>query len=58
MWEMVKRWRECGELWALTERKAAATKLDGNKFLRKEENNKLDQNKSKDRVQNRTSGNI
>ena len=47
MWEMVKRWRECGELWTLTERKAADTKLDGNKFLRKEAktktNNRLDQ---------------
>lgn len=30
---------------ALTERKAAATKFDGNKFLRKEEKDKLDQQK-------------
>lgn len=28
---------------ALTERKAAATKLDGNKFLRKEERHELDE---------------
>lgn len=30
---------------ALTERKAAATKFAGNKFLRKEEKNKLDPQK-------------
>lgn len=34
--KLKKRLSRCGEV-ALTERKAAATKFDGNKFLRKEE---------------------
>lgn len=45
-WGEIVRTMWCGEVLALTERKAAATKFAGNKFLRKEEKNKLDPQKT------------